>query len=244
MRTSLTFQKTSRGASLKTRGFCIASGKTMENFLMKFWNSVCGNFFLQGNRKFSERIVGFMLCCKLGFDLSATSELPIPNMKIRLQLIRARSSFYKISDIPNVSLGINDCSLCTGRILNKHYHIKTDTPAKNPVELNYWKALAKTFIVSSRQNKGIHKNTFINALNHRMAIAMNTNSAITWLVTEDHFWHQQFNLRQIRTLKGVQLIVDFNGADNCHLQVTKEKAMNFQEDIPSIQIAKFETTLN
>ena len=50
-----------------------------------------------------------MLYGKLGIDFFSTSELPYPNMKIKLRLIRARPNFYMISDNPNVSLGIVDC---------------------------------------------------------------------------------------------------------------------------------------
>ena len=45
--------------------------------------------------------------------------------KIGYELIRARPSFYMISDHPNVGLGIFDCSLCIGRTaLKDDYHKK------------------------------------------------------------------------------------------------------------------------
>ena len=60
-------------------------------------------------------------------------------MKFRLGLIRARPNFYMISDNPNSSLGICDCSLYTRRIaLKDDYHKKrTDMLAYTPVEFNY-----------------------------------------------------------------------------------------------------------
>ena len=63
---------------------------------------------------------------------------------------------------------------------------------------------------------------------------MNTNSAFTGSFTESLFWYQQFDLRQVRILRGGQSIVDFDTADNCRLYVTTTKAMNFQDDNPSI----------
>ena len=75
--------------------------------------------------KLLSRPDGFMLYGKLGIDFSSTSELLYPNMKIRLRLIRARPNFYVISDNPNASLGIVDCSLYTRRIaLKDDYHKK------------------------------------------------------------------------------------------------------------------------
>ena len=46
-------------------------------------------------------------------------------MKVRIRLIRARPSFYMISENPNVSLDIVDCSLYTRRVMLKEdYHKK------------------------------------------------------------------------------------------------------------------------
>ena len=68
---------------------------------------------------------------------------------------------------------------------------------------------------------------------------MNTNSALTGSFTENPFWYQQFDLRRIRILRGGQPIVDFDTADNCRLHVTRKKAMNFQDDLPSIPFDDF-----
>ena len=182
-----------------------------------------------------------MLYGKWGVDVFSTSELLCPNMKVRLRLIRARPNFYMVSDNPNVSLGIFDCSLYTRRIaLKDDYHKKRmDMLAYTPVEFNYLETLAKTFITPAGQNQFIQKNIFNNAPVRRIAIAMNTNPAFTGSCTENPFWHQQSDLRQIRTLRGGQPIVDFDDADNCCLYVTTMKAMNFQDDIPSIPVDNF-----
>ena len=146
-------------------------------------------------------------------------------MKIRLRLIRARPHFYMISDNPNVSLAIVDCSLFTRRIaLKDDYHKKRmDLLAYTPVELNYLETLAKTFIIPARQNQFIQENIFNNAPVRRIAIAMNTNSAFTGSYTENPFWYQQFDLRQIRILRGGQAIVDFDAADKCPFMLLQRK---------------------
>ena len=133
---------------------------------------------------------GFMLYGKLGVDFFSTSELLYPNVKIRLRLIRARSNFYMISDNPDVSLGIVDCSLYTRRIaLKDDYHKNgMDMLAYAPVEYKYLETLAKTFVIPARQNQLIQENFFNNAPIRRVAIAMNTNSAFTGSITENPFW--------------------------------------------------------
>ena len=146
-----------------------------------------------------------------------------------------------ISDNPNVSLGIVDCSLFTRRIaLKDDYHRKRmHMLANTSVEFNFLEALAKTFIIPARQNQFIQENIFNNAPVRRIGIAMYTNSAFTGSYTENPLWYQQFDLRQIGTLRGSQPIVDFEAADNCRLYVTTMKAMDFQDDIPSIAIDIF-----
>ena len=94
-------------------------------------------FFTRRMKKISRPDV-FMLFAKLGVDFFSTSELFYPNMKIRLRLIRAKPNFYMISDNPNVSLGIVDCSLYTRRIaLKDDYHKKR----MDMLALTIWKLL-------------------------------------------------------------------------------------------------------
>ena len=162
-------------------------------------------------------------------------------MKIRLRLIRARTNFYMISDNPNVSLGIVDCSPYTRRIaLKDDYHKKRmDMLAFTLVEFSFLETLAKSSIIPAGQNQFSQGNNFNNAPVRRIAIAMNTNSAFSGSYTENPFSYQQFELRQTRILRGGQPIVDFDAADNCRLYVTTLKALNFEDDIPSIPTDNF-----
>ena len=93
-------------------------------------------------------------------------------------------------------------------------------------------------IIPARQNQFIQENIFNNAPIRRSAIEMNTNSAFTGSFTNNPYWYQQFDLKQIKILRGGQPIVDFVTADKC-LYVTTRKAVNFQDDIPSIPIDDF-----
>ena len=203
-------------------------------------NLIEGPFFTRRMKLYS-RLDGFMLYGKLGIDFLTTSELLYPNMKVRIRLIRARPNFYMISENPNVSLGIVDCSLYIRRVMLKEdYHKKRVSQlAYAPVEYNYMQTLAKNFIIPARQNQFIQENLFNNAPIRRIAIAMNSNSAFTLSFAENPFWYQQFDLRDIRILRGGQPLLHHDTTDNCRLYVTTMKAMNFQDDIPSIPVDKF-----
>ena len=225
-----------KGAISEYKGVLHCEGYDYEEFPDEIMEAPLSEPFFTKTMKMLSRPDGFILYGKLGVDFFSTSELLYPNMKNRLRLIRARPKFYIISDNSNVSLGIVDCSLYTPRIaLKDDYHKKRmDMFAYTPVEFNYLETLAKIFIIPARQNKFIQENIFNNAPVRQNAIEMNTNSAITGSYTENPFWYQQFDLRQIKTLRGDQPTVDFDAADKCRLHVTTMKARHFQDDIPSI----------
>ena len=143
--------------------------------------------FFTRKRKMCSRPDGFMMHGKLGVDFSSFSELLYPNMKIRLRLIRAVPKSYVISDVPNVGLGIVDCSHFTrGFGLKDDYHKKwMDLPSHKSVEYNYLETPATTFNIPARQNEFIHENIFGKESNRRIATALNTNSAFTGSYTEN-----------------------------------------------------------
>ena len=68
---------------------------------------------------------------------------------------------------------------------------------------------------------------------------MNTNSTFTGKYTEDPFWYQQVDLRQVGITRGGHPIVDFDFADNCCFNATTMKRMNLQDDITSFPFDYF-----
>ena len=61
--------------------------------------------------------ITFSLWGRLAIDLLTCKKLLLPKTRVQNELIRARPNFYMLSDNPNVSLKIVDCSLFTRRIL-------------------------------------------------------------------------------------------------------------------------------
>ena len=178
---------------------------------------------------------------KLGIDFFTTSELLYPNMKVRIRLIRARPNFYMISKNPDVSLGIVDCSIYTGRVmLQEDNHKKRLAQlARAPVEYNYKETMAKTYIIPARKSQFIQGDRSNNAFIRRIAIAMKSKPTFTSSFAENPFWYEQFNLTGIRILRGGQPTVHHNMTYNCRLYVTTMKTMNFQDATPSIPIENF-----
>ena len=124
-------------------------------------------------------------------------------------------------------------------MLREDYHKKRMSQvAYAPFKYNYMETLAKTYIIPARKNQFIHENIFNNAPIRRMAFARNSNSAFTGSFAENPFWYQQFSLGDFGKLRG-QPIVHRDTTDNCRLYVTTMKAMNFQENMPSIPVDNF-----
>ena len=178
-----------KGAISEYKGVLHCEGYDYEEFPDEIMEAPLSEPFFTRRMKMVSRPDGFMLFGKLGVDFFSTSELLYPNVKFRLRLIRARPNFYMISDNPNVSLGIVDCSLYTRRIALKDDYQKNrmDMLAYTSVEFNYLETLAKTFIIPARQNQFIQENIFNNAPVRRIAIAKNTNSAFTGFYTKNPF---------------------------------------------------------
>ena len=126
-----------KGAITEYKGVLLCEGYDYEQDSEDFANPLPDPLFRR-RMKLLSRPDGFTMYGKLGFDFLSTSELLYSNMKIRLRLNRARPNFYLISDNPDVSLGIVDCSLYTRRIaLKDDYHKKRmDMLAYAPVEYN------------------------------------------------------------------------------------------------------------
>ena len=100
--------------------------------------------------------------------------------------------------------------------------------------------IARTFIIPSRQNQFIQENVFNNAPIRRIAVAMNTNSAVAGSFYENPFNYQQFHLRELRIIRGGRAIISLDTTSPCRPYVTTMKAMKFNEDFPALPMEDFQ----
>ena len=180
--------------------------------------------------------LGGKLYGRLAIDLFTCEKLLLPNTKVRIKLIRARTNFYMLSDNPNVSLKIVDFSLFTRRILvaePNHQYLQWKLK-REPAQYNYMETIARTVIITSRQNQFIQENIFNKAPIRRVDVAMNTNSAVAGSFHENPFSYQQFHLRELRIIRGGRAFVSLDTTSPCRRYVTTVKAMQFNEDFPAL----------
>ena len=100
--------------------------------------------------------------------------------------------------------------------------------------------IARAFIIPSRQNQFIQENIFNNAPIRRLAVAMNTNSAVAGSFHENLFNYQQFHLRELRIIRGGRAIVSLDTTSPCRPYSITMKAMQFNEDFPALPMEDFQ----
>ena len=106
-RTSLRFPKTAREPFPNTRESCSYDYEECSDKIRA--RKCLGLNFFTRRMKMLSRPDGFMLYCKSSVDFFSSSDLPCPNMKVRLRLIWATPIFYMISHNPNVSFRFVHC---------------------------------------------------------------------------------------------------------------------------------------
>ena len=107
-----------------------------------------------------------------------------------------------LSDNPNVSLKIVEYSQFTRRFLvpkTNHQNLQWNLE-REPAHCNYMETLARTFIIPFSQNQFIQENVFINAP-VRIAVAMNTNSAVAGSFQENSFNCHLFFSRELKFIR-------------------------------------------
>ena len=146
-----------------------------------------------------------------------------------------------LSDNPNISLKIVDCSLFTRRILvaePNHQYLQWNLEME-PAHYNYMETKARTFIIPSRQNQFNQENVFNEAPISRIAVAMDTSLAVAGSFHENPFNYQQFHLRELRIVRGGRAIISLDTTSTCPY-VTTMKAMQFNEDFPALFMEDFQ----
>ena len=201
----LPFQKLQRGYLWNEKHFALQS-------LWLWWVMAAPSSEPSFTRRMEwmSRHDGFVLHDKLGFDCFSTSEMQYPSLKVKLELIRARTKFYLITDNQNIILRIFEYLPYTPRVaLTDYYHKKrADILAKTFVEYNYLEPVAKTFILPARQHQFIQKKLSKNTAVCRIAYALD-RTVLSLECT--------LNIRSdiSNLIRGAQPIVDFHAAHSC-----------------------------
>ena len=176
---------------------------------------------------------------KLAVDLFTCEKLLLPNTSVRIRLVRSRPNFYVLGNPEdNIHAEIIEASLFTRQVAvdDKSMRKIQQNLLREPARYNFSEVLGKTFIIPNGQNQIIQENIFNNAPIRRLALAMNTNTAFTGSRDSNPFHYQKFGLREIKIVRGNQVVVHIDTSNNIRTYVTTMKALKFEEDGPGIPL--------
>ena len=172
----------------------------------------------------------------LGIDVFTYDKFLLPDVKIRLRLVRSRPNFYSITNQNiNFSCSILQASLFTRQVINED-RIFTDFHSSLQLRLaryDFSDVLAKTFVILNGQNHYIQEKIGHNAPMRQLAIAMDTYMAFTGSLKSSAFRYKRFKFRSIRIIRG-SLVVDLDTRDNVQSYLSTMMGLKFDEGGPGI----------
>lgn len=195
------------------------------------------------DRKAAQGVEEITFYGKLAIDAFTCESLLLPNVTVRIKLIRSRPQFYLLTTkADNFYAVITEASLFTRQVSVDEGEVKKMQAEmmRQPARYNFSEILPKTFIIPKGQNQFIQENIFNNAPIRRLAIGMNTNSAFAGAKDKNPFHYQKLGLRQVKIFRSSQVIVDLDCVNNARAYVTTMRALKFDEDGPSIPVSEFD----
>lgn len=176
---------------------------------------------------------------KLAIDLFTCDKLMLPNVNIRIKLVRSRPQFYLLmpeQTADNLNVIIKEASLHVRHVAVDEGMLSSiqRNLLREPARYNYDEDLGKTFIIPSGQNQFIQENIFNNAPIRRLAWAMNLNTAFTGDRTLNPFHYRKFGLREIKIVRGNQVVYHVNYNNNSRAYITTMEALKYNDDGPAV----------
>ena len=179
----------------------------------------------------------------LAVDLFTYGKLLLPNVNVRIRLIRSRPQFYLFSDsTEEIQVKITAASLFSRQVAideHKLLEIKANI-RKQPAAYNYIESVPKTYIIPKGRNQFVQENIFNSGPIRSLAIAMQINGSFTGQKKENPFNYRKFGLREVKIVRGNQTVIEMKCEDNLRPFVETMKALKFTDDGPGINLNHYE----
>jgi hypothetical protein len=138
---------------------------------------------------------------RLSVDFFTCEKLLVPNVALRIKLVRAHNDFIVMSDdaAKHYTVRVQDANLYVRKMTVSDPVLAAVERAllKTPALYMYTEVIPKTFIIPTGQNSWKHEDVFMKEPIRRMAIAMNTNIAFGASNVGNPFHYQKLGLRAI-----------------------------------------------
>ena len=148
---------------------------------------------------------------RLSVDFFTCQKLLLPNVSLRIKLVRARDDFVTISEaaMKHYTVEIVSANLFVRKMTVTDTVFTSIERAllKSPAIYEYTEVLPKTFVIPAGQNSWKHEDIYMKEPVRRMAIAMNTNTAFGASNVHNPFYYGKHGLRSITVLRnGIPIV--------------------------------------
>ena len=169
-----------------------------------------GSAVRQRNQQTRESQV-IKLYGKLAVDFFTCEKLLLPNVSLRIKLVRARDDFVTISENAgkHYSVEITNANLFVRKmtVTDSVYTSIERALLKSPAIYEYTEVMPKTFVIPAQQNTWKHEDIFMKEPIRRLAIAMNTNTAFGASNMGNPYNYGKFGLRSITVFRnGIPIV--------------------------------------
>ncbi len=198
------------------------------------------------SREVETRASAFLhLYGRLSVDFFTCPQALLPEVSLRVKLVRAQSDFCLISDdaTKHYSIVISSASLFARKlgVTEENFASIQRVLLKTPAIYAYHEVIPKSFIIPGGQNSWKQENIFLNEPIRRFAIAMNTNAAVGGTNDTNPYNFQKFGLQRIIVSRnGIPIAgTPIDTVDDKRMYFDSLKALAFGKDSHGIELAQF-----
>ena len=156
---------------------------------------------IHGREESTRASATLHLIGKLSVDFFACDKLLLPDVSLRIKLVRAHNDFVIMSDdaTKHYTVRIRDANIYVRKMTVSENVVASIERVllKTPAIYKYSEGVPRSFIIPSGQNSWKHEDVFMKEPIRRMAIAMNTNVAFGASNVSNPYYYQKFDSRSI-----------------------------------------------
>lgn len=182
----------------------------------------------------------------IGCEVFKTDQLLLPNVAVRIRLVRASPHFCLLGPDDTNPSGYNfKITSATLLVPERTVNVNVSNQMlavhqRRAAQYKYHELKAKTFVVPANNLHFYMENVFNNMPIRRLAIAMNTSAACTGTLKTNPFHYQTFGLQRILITRGAQTLYDVSTNDNnVEMYKTTMNALKFLNDGPGIALSSY-----
>lgn len=197
-------------------------------------------------RDLTARSATVKLIGRLSVDFFSCDKLLLPNVSLRIKLVRSHGDFVTVSEDAgkHYTIRLSNANLYARKMTVSDHVVESieRVLTKTPALYKYTEVIPKTFVIPPGQFTWRHEDVFMKEPIRRLAIAMNTNTAFAGSNVTNPFHYQKFDLRNITLLRnGIPIAgTPLETADNKRAYFASLGSLSFTSHGHGIPLEEFD----